>query len=224
VQRRASSWQVDEGYSSIKQKRKLLAPSIAPEIHWVPGHYGIPGNKDADCHANLARDASGSTVIERPYTWASNRARQISEGRLAAKAMWVADKRSKHFSYRLNGRVGTKRPGPMTSVKSLANRFYQLQCGHAPTRAYLKQFGHREDNKWWWCEGTVAQTREHHFRYCSRWRDQPKALWKGKGNVTGWKAGRCRHPQVSEPFSMEECHQVVMDLLAATEVGMFPPK
>jgi len=48
-----------------------LAHGIATEIHWVPGHSGIPGNEEADRQANLARDASGSTVIERLYTSAS---------------------------------------------------------------------------------------------------------------------------------------------------------
>ena len=49
-------------------------------------------------------------------------------------------------------------------------------------------------------------------------------LWKAVGKVTGWKAGRCRHVQISELFSMEECDQAVVDFLAATEVGKFPPK
>jgi hypothetical protein len=81
-------------------------------------------------------------VIERPCTSASNRARRISEGRSAAKAKWEADKCSKHFGYRLKGKAGTKRPIPMTSVKSLAARFYRLKSGHAPTGVYLKRFGH----------------------------------------------------------------------------------
>jgi hypothetical protein len=60
-----------------------------------------------------------------------------------------ADKCSKHFGYRLKGKAGSKRPVPMTSVKSLATRFYRLKCGHAPTETYLKRFGHREDDKCW---------------------------------------------------------------------------
>jgi len=115
----------------------LLAHGIATEIHWVPGHTGIPRNEGADRQANLARDASGDSVIERPYNSASNRARRISEGRSAAKAKWEADKCSKHFCYRLKGKPGTKRPLPMTSVKLLATRFHRLKCRHAPTGVYL---------------------------------------------------------------------------------------
>jgi len=125
-----------------RRARSLLAHGIATEIHWVPGQCCIPGNEEADCQANVARDASGSPVIERPYTSAPNRARQISEGRSAANAELEADKCSKHFSYRLKGKAGTKRPIPMTSVKSLATRFYRLKSWHAPTGVYLKPFGH----------------------------------------------------------------------------------
>jgi hypothetical protein len=133
-------------------------------------------------------------VIERPYTSVSNRARRISKGRSAAKAKWEADKCSKYFRNRLKGKTGTKRPIPMTSVKSLATRFYRLKCRHAPTGVYLKRLGHREDDKCWWCGGggrTAAQMREHLFRHCSLWRDQQQALWKAVGKATSWKAGRC---------------------------------
>jgi len=52
----------------------LLAHGIATELHWVLGHTGMPGNKETDCQATLARDAGGSMAIERSYTSASNRA------------------------------------------------------------------------------------------------------------------------------------------------------
>jgi len=107
-----------------RRAQSLLAHGIQTEIHWVLGHSGIPGNEEADRQANAAHDASWDTVIERPYTSASNMARRISKGRSVAKARWEADKCSKHFCYRLKGKAGTKRPIPMTSVKSLAARFY----------------------------------------------------------------------------------------------------
>ena len=70
----------------------------------------------------------------------------------------------------------------------------------------------------------MSQTREHLFRHSSRWRDQQKGLWKAVGKARGLKAARCRHVQISELFMIEECDQVVMDFLAATEVGKFQPK
>jgi hypothetical protein len=119
------------------------------------------------------------------------------------------------------------RPVPVTSMNFLATRFYGLKSGHAPNGSYLKRFGHREDDKCWWCGGrgrTVDHTREHLIRHYSWWRDQQKPLWKAIGKATGWKAGRYRQVQVSELCSIEECDQAVMDFLMATEVGKFPPK
>ena len=70
----------------------------------------------------------------------------------------------------------------------------------------------------------VAQMQEQLFRHCSRWKDQQKEHWKAVGKAMGWNAGRCRHVQVSKLFSMEKCDQAVMDFLATTDDGKFPPK
>ena len=152
---------------------------------------------------------------------------RISEAKTAANTEWDADKCSKHHGYRLKGKAGSKRPIPMNNVKPLAARFYRLKSGHVPVGTYLKRFGHRDDDRCWGCGGggrTVAQTREHLFRHCSRWKDQQRTLWKTVGKATGWRAGRCRHVKVSELLSIEKCDQVVMDFLAATDVRKFPPK
>jgi len=115
----------------------------------------------------------------------------------------------------------------MNRVKHLAARFYPVKSGHGPVWTYLKRFGHRDDDKCWWCSGggrTVAQTWEHLFRHCSRWKDHQTMLWKEVGNTTGWRVSRCRHVKVSELLSIQKCDQAVIDFLVATDVGKFPPK
>ena len=193
----------------------------------LPGHNGIPGNEEADRQANLAREGRrAGTVQERIYTSAANRTRRTSKARAVAKAQWEADKCSKHCGYKLKGKAGSKRPIPMTSVKSLAARFYRLKSGHALVGTYLERFGHRDDDKCWCCGGgsKTVQTREHLFHHCDWWKDQQRTLRKAVGKATGWRAGRCRHVQISELFSMEKCDKAVLDFLATTEVGKFPPR
>jgi hypothetical protein len=100
-------------------------------------------------------------AIEWLYSSSANMARQISKRRSAPEAMRETHKCGQHFGYRLNSKTGAKRPIPMTSAKSLAARIYRLKSRQAPTGVYLKRFGHREDNKCWWCGRggrTVAQT------------------------------------------------------------------
>jgi hypothetical protein len=115
----------------------------------------------------------------------------------------------------------------MNSVKPLAARFYQLKSEYAPAETYLKRFGRQDDDKCWWCSGggqTVAQTREHLFHHCSRWRDQQRTLGKKVGKAMGGRVGRCRHVQGSELLSVEKWDKTVMDFLAAPDVRNFPPK
>jgi len=126
--------------------------------------------------------------------------------------------------YRLKGKAGIKRSVPMTCVKSLPTRFYRLKSGHAPVGTYLKRFGHREDDKYWWCSSRRLQTRGHLFRQCSRWKDQQTERLKEVGKATEWKAGRCRHVQIYQLFSIDGCDQAVMDFLVATDVRKFPSK
>ena len=70
----------------------------------------------------------------------------------------------------------------------------------------------------------LLPTPEYIFRYFRRWRVYQKALWMAVGKAMGSNAGRCRHVQISELFSIAGCDQVVMNFLTDTEVGKFPPK
>ena len=53
-----------------------------------------------------------------------NRTRQRSEAKMAAMAKWEANKCNKHHGHQLKGKVGSKRPIAMNSVKPLAARIY----------------------------------------------------------------------------------------------------
>ena len=135
--------------------RALRTHGIEAAIHWVPGHLGIPKNEEADCQANKAREDRGGTVCERTCTSAANRARQLSQAIVVVKAMWEANKCSKHYGYRLESKGGSKRSVPMIRVESLTTMFYRLKSRHVPIGTYLKWFGHQDDIKCRWCESRM---------------------------------------------------------------------
>jgi len=162
-------------------------------------HSGLPGNEEADQQANAAREDSGSTsVSEHISRQRTGPGGPPNSERL--RKQWESERCSKHCGYRSGpDKAGSRRQIPTRSKKSLATRHYQLKCGHAPTATYLKRFNQRDDDQCWWC-GKAAQTQEHLFRHCRKWKNKQRELWRAVGRETGWKVGRCRHVQISELF------------------------
>jgi len=70
----------------------------------------------------------------------------------------------------------------------------------------------------------VEVKRSRHGNTSSATAADGKTSRERSGQRWGWKVGRCRHVQVSELFSMWKCDKAVLEFLATTDVGKFPPR
>jgi hypothetical protein len=64
-------------------------------------------------------------------------------------------------------------------------------CPHSNV---FKRFGQQDDDQCWLC-GETAQTREHLFRHCKKWKKEQQELWKAVGQETAGRrggAGTCK--------------------------------
>ncbi|KAA8914919.1 hypothetical protein FN846DRAFT_250612 [Sphaerosporella brunnea] len=77
--------------------------------------------------------------------------------------------------------------------KAVAARFFQLRLQKAPTATYLHRTGRRVDDKCWWCNSGAVQTRGHPFKFCKRWKDAKRLLWRRVSEATK-EGGRKRWP------------------------------
>jgi hypothetical protein len=89
----------------------------------------------------------------------------------------------------------------------------------APTGPYLAETGQAKDDKCWWCGSGVAQTREHLFKYCRRWKDQQAIMWRDIRKETEGKR-TVRNTSIAQLIGDERCTAAILEFLQTTEVGM----
>jgi len=73
----------------------------------------------------------------------------MSDAKSPGKTQWKVDKCSAHHSYKLKGQAGSKRSIPKSSMKPLADRFYQMKSGHIAVGTELNMFGHPDNDTYW---------------------------------------------------------------------------
>jgi len=111
----------------------------------------------------------------------------------------------------------SQRPDSMVAdcTKRIASRFYQLKTGHAHTGQYLQWANVRPEAQCWWCR-CPTQTRDHLLKWCPRWKEQQKTLWREVYKETGRGKRRWR---AHELFAEQRCSQALLDFLTTTDVG-----
>ena len=213
----------------------LARKNIPVEYQWVPAHQRIEGNEEADQQATKAayKHCGEYTETQNPppfldYVSFAHVSRRLTEMKWeeSKKEIKEMGKKSKHsYRYDLVKRGGNS--AVMEAKKTIAARFYQLKSGHALIEKYLLRIGKRSDMKCWWC-GHEYQTRDHHFKWCKRWKREQKRLWvdgqEGEDRYKGVETV-LKKPKISLPMSLvfaeEKCSQALMDLLSCTDVGRF---
>jgi len=183
------------GQQYALQARKHIAtlrrarPGITIEIRWCPAHKGIAGNEKADEWAKRAAeepDTHGVEWLSYNYDGRSevravplprslaNLKREISEKKWVEARQWAGGRTAK-AKYKM---PESQKPDGMVagSTKKLASRVYQLKTGHCRTGQYLHWAKARPTAQCWWCQ-CPAQTRDHLFKVCPKWKVQQKILW-----------------------------------------------
>ncbi|CRG92435.1 hypothetical protein PISL3812_09494 [Talaromyces islandicus] len=120
--------------------RKLQATSRSVTIHWVPGHRGVPDNKEAD---RAAKKTAGRPPTSK-YTGISLAyiQRACSETARATKANWLTEKLAQQSQQAMGQAYHPPKgwklnPIAADTYKRLASRYYQFKTRHAPIGTYL---------------------------------------------------------------------------------------
>jgi len=147
----------------------------------------------------------------------ANLKRGISEKKWVEARQWAGGRTAK-AKYKM---PESQKPDGMVagSTKKLASRVYQLKTGHCRTGQYLHRAKARPTAQCWWCQ-CPAQTRDHLFKVCPKWKMQQKILWPEVLKETKrWKS----RWTVRDLLADERCVQAVLDILADTDVGRLVP-
>ncbi len=104
--------------------------------------------------------------------------------------------------------------------KKYAARYFQLKVGHGAVGTYLAQIGRIETPECWWCR-EPAQTVEHLYAKCRRWRRERRKLIREleKDGVTWQAQGQAEKRWMASLLANEKAILPLIKFLRATEIG-----
>ena len=115
-------------------------------------------------------------------------------------------------------------PTPAHTCKGIAKRYYQLKTGHALIGTYPPWRTLRESDTCWWCSEDTPQNLHHLFKWCPKWKEQQRTLWKGVQEATKERHQITEHDPMLKVFADWRCSQAILNFLAHTEVGRGYPR
>jgi hypothetical protein len=201
---------------------------IPVEFRWVPGYSDIPENEAADAATKRAtrhRCTAGapvqcdSTMCLTP-SWASlaHVSCLATEAQADITKHWISQRLVGSKSYHLRKKWGLRKD-LQTIPKRRAAVFLQLASGHALIGTHLVCIKKKESDRCWWCESGRRQTHGHLFGECRRWQCEFAELRKEVERIMG-KTRRLRERlKVVHLFNDDWLTKVILEFLAATEVG-----
>ncbi|MBD0343042.1 MAG: hypothetical protein ICV61_19870 [Microcoleus sp. Co-bin12] len=156
----------------------LQTCNVDVHIHWIPGHFDIPGNEKAD---KLAKSVISSNIItDDRFLSFDFLKRQIIESNLNRwKMLWAQNRqKGKHYE------IFNTKPGD-SKIKFLSNRFdkltiatmMQLKLGHGYFKSYLNRLPASESKN---CNDQCNDTQnpKHLIINCRHTRDERSQLIK----------------------------------------------
>lgn len=129
-----------------------MEKGTAVEVHWVPGHIDVKGNKKTEKAAKKVAELPDTRRYPEHFVSLTNIGRTVTEGKWANARYWFRSRF--HIQGPMQGATydpaletqGSDKEA-MDTIAQVSRRHNQLKSAHAVTGAYLLCIGKTESNR-----------------------------------------------------------------------------